>query len=149
MRHAQAIFAANDLLRSLSAEGEESCQEQAEHLQAQNQHYDAIVTSPATRTVSTALIVAKALAYPFDQIQTIPTLYNADEKTLLTVIHDLNATWNTVLLIGHNPGLSHLARTLTADDLRDLEPAEIYGISFQARTWIELEAGQGKKEFMI
>ncbi|MGW0762129.1 SixA phosphatase family protein [Streptomyces sp. NPDC002814] len=48
-----------------------------------------------------------------------PRLYGADVPDLLSVVHDVSAEVETLLLIGHNPGLEELVLALAGDSLDD------------------------------
>jgi phosphohistidine phosphatase len=48
-----------------------------------------------------------------------PGLYAADVPDLLSVVHDVSAEVETLLLIGHNPGLEELVLALAGDSLDD------------------------------
>ncbi|MGP4006739.1 SixA phosphatase family protein [Streptomyces sp. 4N124] len=48
-----------------------------------------------------------------------PTLYAADVPDLLSVVHDVSAEVENLLLIGHNPGLEELVLALAGDSLDD------------------------------
>ena len=46
-------------------------------------------------------------------------LYGADAAELLSVVHEVSAEVETLLLVGHNPGLEELVLDLAGDDLDD------------------------------
>ncbi|WP_210571060.1 histidine phosphatase family protein [Streptomyces sp. GESEQ-4] len=48
-----------------------------------------------------------------------PRLYGADVPDLLSVVHDVSAEVETLLLVGHNPGLEELVLALAGDSLDD------------------------------
>ncbi|WP_328368772.1 histidine phosphatase family protein [Streptomyces sp. NBC_00445] len=48
-----------------------------------------------------------------------PRLYAADVPDLLSVVHNVSAEVETLLLIGHNPGLEELVLALAGDSLDD------------------------------
>ncbi|MEV6167415.1 histidine phosphatase family protein [Streptomyces sp. NPDC051954] len=48
-----------------------------------------------------------------------PTLYAADVPDLLAAVHAVSAEVETLLLIGHNPGLEELVLALAGDSLDD------------------------------
>ncbi|MGO8671353.1 MAG: SixA phosphatase family protein [Capsulimonadaceae bacterium] len=80
-----------------------------------------IITSDAARALETANIVAATV--PHEALMTEHAIYDASLDDLLDVIRGLPDEANTVLLVGHNPGLSevlyHLATDKrTADDLK-------------------------------
>ncbi|MFE7174715.1 SixA phosphatase family protein [Streptomyces sp. NPDC057616] len=48
-----------------------------------------------------------------------PRLYGADAAELLSVVHEASAEVETLLLVGHNPGIEELVLDLAGDDLDD------------------------------
>ena len=74
---------------------------------------DLIVSSPAARAMATARIVAEAMGYPADAIGEDERIYEAGPAELLAVIRDIDPALATVLLFGHNPGLTQLVNELS------------------------------------
>lgn len=68
------------------------------------------VVSPARRTQETWDLVRGALGTV--EAETDARIYDASAKTLLAVIRELPDAAETVLLVGHNPGVQDLARHL-------------------------------------
>lgn len=50
-----------------------------------------------------------------DQWDTERKIYEADTARLIQIINRLNDGLNSVMLVGHNPGLSSLVQTLTGE----------------------------------
>ncbi|MFR0354059.1 SixA phosphatase family protein [Streptomyces sediminimaris] len=48
-----------------------------------------------------------------------PRLYGAGAREVLSVVHEVSAEVETLLLVGHNPGLEELVLALAGDDLDD------------------------------
>jgi phosphohistidine phosphatase len=72
---------------------------------------DLVLVSPARRTQETL-----ARLEPWDDtplIESMEALYLANAEDLLAVLHSVNETVRSVLLIGHNPGMHDLAVMLT------------------------------------
>jgi phosphohistidine phosphatase len=105
---------------------------------------EVVVCSDARRTRQTWKLVARELggspAVRFD-----PRAYAASGMTLLYLARELPAACRSALLIGHNPGVSDLARSL-------VEPPET-GISFPTAAvavlefdgdWPDLAPGQAR-----
>jgi phosphohistidine phosphatase len=77
---------------------------------------DAVVCSPATRTRQTWALIAAELDGPptpdFDD-----RVYAATVETLLAVVREIADDAESVLLVGHNPGVADLVFTLTGEHL--------------------------------
>lgn len=113
LRHGKSAYpdGVDDHDRPLAARGRREAPLAGEWL---NEHYpttDLILTSTAKRARQTADIVHNA----FTQIPAFESdirLYLADDEMLMTVVRELPPYQNTVLLVGHNPGLEHLISTV-------------------------------------
>jgi phosphohistidine phosphatase len=79
---------------------------------------DAIVASPARRVVETLAALAEGygkLDPDYDR-----RIYNASPETLLDVVREADDAVQTILLVGHNPGLPLLLLQLAHTDNHDL-----------------------------
>ena len=115
LRHAKAVppdTGATDASRSLASRGERDAHLIAARLRERGTRLDAMITSPARRTMHTAEIVAAALDYPRERIVVDGRLYLASPVDTLAVIAAFDPTCASALIVGHNPGLSELAAAL-------------------------------------
>ena len=74
---------------------------------------DFILTSPANRALTTAGFFKRRLGLSEKQWDTERKIYEADAARLLSILNRLNDKYNSVMLVGHNPGLSSLVQLLT------------------------------------
>jgi phosphohistidine phosphatase len=144
MRHGEAGTALHDFDRPLTKAGVEQCKARGLMLKQHDVVCSAIVTSPAVRTLSSALVMAEEIHYPVDKIITADNLYNASEEAILQIIKDFDDIWHTVLLIGHNPGISFLALTLCPEVQSNLDVGELHAISFPLLHWSDIMPGKGQ-----
>jgi phosphohistidine phosphatase len=100
---------------------------------------DLVLCSPARRTRETWHGVALGLpAAP--EVRYEPALYAASARTLLAAVRTSAPEAATVLLIGHNPGLSDLSATLDPEGAEGLRTAGI-AVHTVNGAWTELTAG--------
>lgn len=144
MRHGEAGSALHDFDRPLTEVGLEQCKVRGLMLQHCGVVCSAIVTSSAARALSSAIAVAEAMNYPIDNIVIEASLYNAPEDIILEVIKNFDDTWHTVLLMGHNPGLSAVAQTLCPQVPGNLDVSELYAISFPLLHWSDITLANGQ-----
>jgi phosphohistidine phosphatase len=119
VRHAKSSWAdpdKSDFDRGLNERGKRDAPRMAKRLKEKDIHPDLILSSPAKRAFSTAKRIAEVLSYPKKNIKTDQKLYHASEDTILSVIHSIKDKHNTVLLFGHNPGLTDFVNTLVAEE---------------------------------
>ena len=73
---------------------------------------DLILTSNAKRALETSKLVAEAIGLNEKKIQIEERLYEAGVETLISEIQLLDKKYKSVLLIGHNPGLTFFVSIL-------------------------------------
>lgn len=75
---------------------------------------DMIISSPALRTKQTVLAVVEKLGLPEQEVIWEPEIYAASLDQLLEVLTRYVSAADSVLLVGHNPGLDNLVEYLSA-----------------------------------
>lgn len=114
LRHAKSDWSGNetDIARPLAKRGRRQAPDAGRWLAANVDRIDLAVVSPARRARSTWNLVAAELAAAPD-VRIEDRLYAAPDHALLEVVRALSDDLETVVLVGHNPGLEDLVRTLT------------------------------------
>jgi phosphohistidine phosphatase len=95
---------------------------------------DAIVSSPALRAITTARLVAEGLGFPVDGVIVEPRIYDAGTDTLVGLVEALDDRWDRVMLVGHNPALSDLARRLDPA-IASMQPCSLAEFAFDIASW--------------
>lgn len=121
LRHAKSDWSGpggSDFERGLTGRGGKDARRIGQWLRDHDHSPDRIISSPAARAKET-------LAAVLSQIEKRPvvfeaTLYQARLATLLACIRRYKTDAQSLLLLGHNPGLSDLARYLSG---RSVAPA--------------------------
>lgn len=108
---------------------------------------EVIITSPAVRAMETAKLIAKEYDIDTSQIISVPELYLESKGKLLREINKIDHQYNTVFLIGHNPGLTDLANFLSGETIDNIPTSGAIALQFDCNTWAEVEKGKGKKLF--
>jgi len=146
LRHAHAEDAGEgqaDIDRPLSPRGRAEALDAAHCIAAAGLRCDQLLVSPAVRTRETATIVAAELDLA-RKLQFEDALYPGEPDALLAAVRRCPAGSDTVLLVGHNPGLSEFAQRFkgTAPPV-ELQKAGLCAVSFGADTsWSGLRPGQ-------
>ncbi len=73
---------------------------------------DMILSSPAERARQTADAVADVCDCR-DRIELIETLYLATAETMIEILHGVSDRYETLMVVGHNPGMEQLLAALT------------------------------------
>jgi len=105
---------------------------------------DLILSSPAKRAIQTAKILARELEYPHEKIQTNQHIYLADSDTLVNILQNVSDESQRLMLIGHNPGLTHLANHLADANIANIPTTGIVEIHFDVNHWQHISAMSGK-----
>ncbi len=72
-----------------------------------------------------------------------PSIYQAGHASLLQMIYGLNPSHNSVLLVGHNPGVSQLQGYLSGDLSLMLSPGMMVHIRFEGLDWKDISKNTG------
>lgn len=105
---------------------------------------DLIVTSPAVRAASTALIFARNLSYDPNAILIKKELYDTSVKEYLSVIQQIDDRFHTVLLFAHNPTISDTADYLTKGLPMEMPTCAVAGIRFGVENWSKVKTKSGE-----
>ncbi|ROH91008.1 histidine phosphatase family protein [Stagnimonas aquatica] len=147
IRHAKSSWdypGLTDFERPLNDRGRRDAPRMAQRLARRCKPPLLLLSSPATRAVTTARLFAEALGVDFDEVLIEPRLYEASRKTLLEVIAGLPERRSQVLLFGHNPGLSELAHTLAACPFDELPTCAAVQLQLDIASWAKVGPGCGK-----
>lgn len=115
LRHAKSSWANASLAdreRPLAERGLRDAPKMAKRLAQRGVRPDVFVTSDARRARQTADLVAGGLASPAAEIRVDPRVYLASPGELLEIVSSLDDDWQTVVLIGHNPGFTQVANMM-------------------------------------
>lgn len=152
LRHAKSAWGevgAPDHDRPLNRRGELAAEAMAEHFLAKAPMPDLILCSTAARARQTLAPLIERSPPPAPPIALENGLYLASEDTLLTRLQDLPQTVSTVLLVGHNEGMWHLAEMLAGHGkatllaaLREKFPTgALATLEVDLKNWSKLTAG--------
>ena len=115
LRHAKSAWSdprLDDHERPLSRRGEQAAKAMADHIVLREPRPDLILCSTAMRTRQTLAPLLTLLDAPAPPIALENGLYLASEDVLLAHLRSVGDAVATVLLIGHNDGIWHLAEGL-------------------------------------
>jgi len=116
-------------------------------LSKQGEAIGAIVTSPAKRAVATARSYAGALGIPVKQIREAKKIYNAGPDALREVIFEIDDSLGSAMLVGHNPGLTQLAASLSPKPIPHMPTCSIVALRFPVDSWHLVRTGMATLQF--
>lgn len=146
VRHASADWkhaGFADSERPLDRRGVSEIANMSERLLSQELIPEVIVTSPAVRAVQTAESIARTLGVSMRRVHREDRLYLASAGELLAAVKSLGPHVVHAMLVGHNPGLTELARRLAPDAaLEELATASVTTMLFEAGCWSRVQPGE-------
>lgn len=118
IRHAKSAWGNENLQdfdRPLNKRGERDAPFMAQLFSETEGTPDKMVSSSALRCKTTAGIYANACGIDAKDILLKPEIYEAPLSRIIEVINNFEDEWKTVVLFGHNPGMSYLIDYLSGE----------------------------------
>lgn len=158
LRHAKAVPgepSADDSARELAPRGHADATRLGAWLAKKDMQPALVLCSPARRTVETWQDVSQAFKKP-PEPQFPHVLYLASPNLILTELHKVAAKSESLMVIGHNPGLEslalHLVKRPKGDKAKDRVRAMAEGFptcalgvfEFDIEKWKDLAEGEGE-----
>ncbi len=138
LRHGKAEWdssAAKDIDRNLLPEGKSRTEQVANYLKDINIKIDVIISSPAKRALQTAKIIREALNLPKIIIE--ERLYPCSDDDIFNTIIEQNDSLNSILIVGHNPGLTYFATEYMDTDIDNISTSGLISCKYQTKSWSE------------
>lgn len=138
VRHGKATHGfseKSDFDRKLTASGRRDATVMALKIKEKEFFPELLISSPAARALETAVQFAEVWASPADVIKRDISIYEADTKSLLNVVVNIDDTLDKVALFGHNPGITDLANYLTGAEGPDMPTSAVVWIEFPVEEW--------------
>ena len=139
IRHAKSRHAfpgESDFSRPLNETGLQQVEKMAARLSEIKDRIDMIFCSSALRTKQTAIGLATAWGLDPNKIQFVDELYHASEETITRFISSINKTYNTALIVVHNPGVTDFVNEMTTDfKIDDVPTCGVIGIEIKSDSW--------------
>ncbi len=127
-----------DDTRNLTLTGQKESLLTAEKLLKEGLRPDIILSSHANRAHQTAQIVAETLAYPVKNILIERDIYYTDERSLLDLITGYEDKYASLMIAGHNPSISYLAKILSKNQSHDMPTAGVLVLQWQTTKWNDI-----------
>ena len=94
-----------------------------------------IISSPAVRAWRTARIIAKEIGYPAEFLQREESLYLASLDELLDTVVAQDNGFNSLMVVGHNPGMTEFANFLVPRLTNNLPTAGVVSVQIEGDDW--------------
>ncbi len=149
-RHAKSSWAdlsLEDIERPLNKRGLRDAPLMADKLALRCDRIDIVISSPAKRTMMTRTFFEQAI--PHQLLMVEPKIYEATRDEVLEVINDLDDTYQSALLFGHNPAFTYLYNHFSEKLLDNLPTSGLFGITSSAETWSAVDTTNSDIDFLI
>jgi phosphohistidine phosphatase len=150
VRHAKSSWNHPDLTdrqRPLNARGERDAPDMGQRIVAHGIRPSLIITSPAIRAWTTARIIASEIGYPTEFLQREDPLYLASLDDLLGAVVAQDVGFNSLMVVGHNPGLTEFANFLVPGLTNNLPTAGVVSVGIERDDWNLYQ--QAKAELLV
>jgi phosphohistidine phosphatase len=152
IRHAKSSWdneELSDFDRPLNERGKTDAPRMGKRLKEKEVHPDLMLSSPARRAYSTSKRIAKVLGYNKENIQTENKLYHASDADILKLLTHLPDKFNTVMVFGHNPGLTDFVNLLSNKKpvTDNIPTCGVVAFEFSIQSWSEIGFGSGNLLF--
>jgi len=142
LRHAKSSWkerALTDRERPLNKRGDKDAPIMGKRLAEAGIRPSLIVCSPAVRAWTTAKYVASELGYPLEFLQRENSLYLASLDNLLDVVAAQDNGFNSLMVCGHNPGLTDFANFLSPGLTYNVPTAGVVCVNIDRDDWLLYE----------
>ena len=150
IRHAKSSWAdpgMNDFDRPLNDRGKKNAPFMGKQLRKRGEQPDLLVSSTANRAISTARLIAHELNYSLNKIKPNDALYHASVATWLKEVNALPDKKKTIMVFGHNDGITAFANYLTDEEISNIPTCGIVKINFDFDTWKMVSKGNGTMDY--
>jgi phosphohistidine phosphatase len=150
LRHAKSSWKDPDLQdfdRPLNGRGREAAPLVGRFIRKRKLRLDLVLSSPAARARQTAALVKDSAGLAAKLLYD-ERIYEADAALLLEVVIQTAESVDTLMLVGHNPGMEELLTLLTGEEHR-MATAALACVALDVEKWAKVKARAGRLEWLV
>ena len=151
VRHAKSSWedaSLDDIDRPLKTSGVNDAYMMSDFLKEKKVAPELIITSPAVRAISTALIFTNKLKIPTEQIKILREIYESSPGDILNKVRMTNPIVNSLMVFGHDPSLTSLFTLLTGKSLEKIPTSAVASIFLSIDEWQKIVPAAGTLQFL-
>ena len=144
LRHAKSSWdypKLRDFERPLAARGEREAPIMGGRFRRRESSVDCIISSPAVRARSTAILMAEAIGFPVEDVISNPDLYFCGTSMYLKAASLVDDDYDSVMLVGHNPTITDFANEMADADIANIPTCGLVELSLPIDHWSEISRG--------
>ena len=123
----------NDFDRPLNNRGFQDGNVMSKELSKKIDNVDLLISSSSKRTRLTADFFIKLIK--INKISFIDDLYHSSSENIISKLKKISNTHESIMLIGHNPGLTDLVNKLTSINLYNLPTCGVAIVNLNIKNW--------------
>jgi phosphohistidine phosphatase len=138
LRHAKSSWKDSSLPdqdRPLNKRGERDAPIMAARIHLAGIRPSLILSSPALRAWTTAKIIAQEISYPNEFLQRDARLYHAGVRRIIEVLSEQDVAFNSIMIVGHNPGFTDFANYLLPDLTHNIPTCGVVSVMIETDDW--------------
>ena len=147
IRHAKSDWgnaSTGDFDRTLNERGMKNAPVMAARLKKKGILPELVISSPATRALTTAELFSETLGYPEEKIQKRMEIYRGGVLDLLKIVQQIPDLYDSAMLFGHNPTLTEFSNLLTGSYTDNLVTCGVIKIELDIESWKSANPDSGK-----
>lgn len=148
IRHAKSSWddgSLDDFERPLNDRGKRNAPEMAKRLLDRDIKVDQLISSPALRAYTTAILFAKELGISPDRIRLFNELYLPSAQTIGESVAMASDDADTIAIFSHNPGITEYVNSISKTRVDNMPTAAIFAVKVNIDSWKDFN--EAEKEF--
>jgi len=147
VRHAKSSWKHDviDHERPLKGRGESDGKLVSGHVSENEKAPEKIISSDATRALSTAQYFKESFNILDDDFYTKHELYDFSGQNVMQVIKSLDDSYDRIMIVGHNHAFTSVANMLGNKYIDNLPTCGFVAIEFDVESWQEINKGKTTK----
>ena len=141
LRHAKSSWdypQLRDFERPLAARGKRDAPVMGRRFLESSSRVDCIISSPAVRARSTALLMAEAIGFAVDDVASNPDLYFCGTAMYLKAASLVEDGCESAMLVGHNPTITDFANEMTDAGIANIPTCGLVKMSLPIDRWSQI-----------
>jgi phosphohistidine phosphatase len=147
VRHAKSSWDLDnisDIDRPLSLRGIRNAYEMARRLKIDRNIPELFISSPANRALHTATIFINVFELGYTRLKIDSRFYEHGAKDIIAIINEQPPEVNKIMIFGHNPDFTELARIYSKNPLLEIPTCGVVLLKFDCSGWTDIG-----KEYLV
>ena len=108
-----------------------------------------IISSSAVRAMETAKVFAPIINFPKGKIEIMKELYLAELNEIFDVLYAIDDEFDSVMIFGHNPGLTELANAFLDKIVDNLPTTAVVSVKINNEKWTDISVSEYSTNFIV